>query len=153
MEKYMAKSSNKLISYAYEDRDRSHLIEHEEKEEKKVEENENKSFISRTCPLVLLLKHSLCIQLSIVCVLFSLFVLFSIVKLTTNSSKSINHLIDNFNSVDDSNETDISDEIFRKTKLRHGSVRVITHCGTLFGGKEQEAFVFKVRQTFSYKIF
>jgi hypothetical protein len=134
----MAKSNNKLISYDYEDN--SHLIENEEKDE-----NESKllsSLLSRTCS-----KSCFCIQLSIVCVLFSLLILLTIVKLTTNSSQSFDTLIDRFSAndnKDNSNETDISDNIFKNTKLRHGSIRIITHCGTLFGGKEQEAFVFKV---------
>jgi hypothetical protein len=133
----MAKSNNKLISNDYEDN--SHLIENEEKDE-----NESKlsSLLSRTCS-----KNSFCIQLSIVCVLFSLLILLTIVKLTTNSSQSFNTLIDRLSAndnKDNSNETDFSDNIFKNTKLRHGSIRVITHCGTLFGGKEQEAYVFKV---------
>jgi hypothetical protein len=134
----MAKSNNKLISYDYEDN--SHLIGNEEKDE-----NESKllsSLLSRTYS-----KNCFCIQLSIVCVLFSLLILLTIVKLTTNSSQSFNTLIDKFranDNKDNSNETDISDNIFKNTKLRHGSIRVTTHCGTLFGGKEQEAFVFKV---------
>ncbi|XP_054152452.1 para-nitrobenzyl esterase-like [Oppia nitens] len=93
-------------------------------------------------------KRCLCYQIFIVCVLFiftmcSLFILLT--KLSEESQHSINRFIERFPylSRDDSNETDSFDKSFINTKLRHGSVRVITHCGTLIGGKENDAFVFK----------
>ncbi|CAG2110209.1 unnamed protein product [Medioppia subpectinata] len=93
-------------------------------------------------------KRWICLQLSIVCVLFffSLFcVLLILAKLSAESQQSINRLVDRFSflTTDDTNETDIIDTIFSKTRLRHGSVRVITHCGTLIGGKESDAYAFK----------
>ena len=151
----MSKNKIKLIeNYTYEEKE--HLIEIKEKQ--CLDSRADTKFVwlslspSKTSS-ILSSKHCLYFQLSIVCVLllFCLcFVLLIFGELSANSQQSINRLINKFTdsaSSDDTNQTEIFDTTILKTKLRHGSVRVITHCGTLVGGKEYEAFAFKVSQS------
>ena len=156
----MSKNKIKIIeNYAYEEKE--HLIEIEEKQCLDSRANTKFVWLSLSPPKTSILssKHCLYFQLSVVCVLllFCLcFVLLIFGELSHNSQQSINRLIDRFTdtaSSDDTNQTDIFDTTILKTKLRHGSIRVITHCGTLFGGKEYEAFVFKVSQPKLRKLF
>lgn len=138
-------------NYSYEECD--HLIENEAK---CVDKNEDKQYVwlslsPTKSPSIFSSRLCLCFQLSIVCVLllFCLcFISLILGQMSNESKRSINRLIDRFAETDAINQTDIFDNTFLKTKLRHGSVRVITHCGTLFGGKEYDAFVFKVSQQF-----
>lgn len=156
----MSKNKLKITeNYSYEEK--RNLIDYEEKQ--CLDSRADKQFVwlslsSPKTSSVLSSKRCLYFQLSIVCVLFLFclcFVSLIFGELSDDSKQSINRLIDRFTDStgadDNANQTDIFDKSLLKTKLRHGSVRVITHCGTLFGGKENEAFVFKVSELMSEK--